>query len=182
MARSRVDLRVQRHCFAGKITAELPRTRVDPRQSRRIEETKAGVGRRDQIAATLGLVQSHADVARRGVHVASLEQTAPDAADFIPGLSFGHASIEKALLKKSSAPKLPDFSAKCRSTSGTAWARAWHQGTPGSICGPIFICVMFKACTQAPAVSPPATTSWRTPTSTRSCATAASAFSNKVPA
>ena len=122
---SRVDLRVQRHRFAGEVAADLPRVGVHPRQSRGIEESQAGVGRRDQIAAALGLVQSHADVARRGVRVASLEQTAPDAADFIPDLSFGHASIEKALLKKSSAPKLPDFSAKCRSTSGAASVRAW---------------------------------------------------------
>jgi len=55
--------------------------------------------------------------------------------------------------KKSRLPKLPDFSA---SRIGGVPSVA-VQGTPGSICGPIFRAATPSACTTAPAVSPPAT-------------------------
>src|SRR4029079_10731248 len=93
-----------------------------------------------------------------------------------------HSSIANAFAKKSSPPKLPDLSARCSATEGCVSVRAWHHGTPGSICGPFFIGETLSACTHAPAVSPPATTSCRTPRATSPCAMAASAASTMPPA
>ena len=79
------------------------------------------------------------------------------------------------------APKLPDFSAMLMSAS-TAAAWPEHQGTPGSICSPMAICSNPSACTTAPEVSPPATMSWRTPSSTRPRAMRAISASISAPA
>ena len=61
------------------------------------------------------------------------------------------ASMRAARAKKSSWPKLPDFSA---STSGRPATRS--AGTPGAISGPISSAVAPSAWTTAPEVSPPA--------------------------
>ena len=54
----------------------------------------------------------------------------------------GHGARSNALVKKSGAPKLPDFSA-----SASAGApRLTVQGTPGSICGPICSALTPSAC------------------------------------
>ena len=81
-----------------------------------------------------------------------------DAANLVTGLRLCHANCSKALMKKSSVPKLPDLSVRCSPAPAAASLWAWHQGTPGSICGPICSWLMFRACTQAPEVSPPAST------------------------
>ena len=56
------------------------------------------------------------------------------------------------------------------------------HGTPGSICGPMRSDEMFNAWTTAPEVSPPATTSLRTPWPTSAWATRASVDSTRWPA
>ena len=81
-----------------------------PSELRPIEKTQARVGRRDQES----VVQAHADVARRGMHVTAVEQALADAADFIASFAFRHGSTVNALVKKSCAPKLPDLSARCK--------------------------------------------------------------------
>src|SRR5450830_554896 len=111
-----------------------------PSRAGRVERAQAGIGGGDEVA----VVQPHADVAGGGVHVAALEQAATDPADGLAGLVLFHGrapvqSRAKALLKKSTAPKLPDLSVRCSPPSPATGEAAWHQGTPGSICGPICI-------------------------------------------
>ena len=60
---------------------------------------EAGVGGRDEET----VVQPHADVAGRGMHVAALEQAAADTADFLAELAFIHSMNARALVKNSSA-------------------------------------------------------------------------------
>src|SRR5690606_6742246 len=79
----------------------------------------------------------------------------------------------QALMKKSCAPKLPDFSA--RHARGPE--RASVQGTPGSISGPISKALMPRASTTAPEVSPPAMMKRVTPRPARPSAIAARACS-----
>lgn len=85
-------------------------------QPLRLQRAQAGVGGRDEKAAVLG--QAHADVARRGMHVAALEQGAAHSADFgAQGFHLANwrqealAPIFSASSKKSGPPKLPDFNA-----------------------------------------------------------------------
>jgi len=115
---------------------------------------------------------------------AAREETLSRAADLLAKARLAHgnaASRSKALRKKSSEPKFPDFSARCTVPPATG-ERAAHQGTPGSIACPMRRQSTPSACTTAPEVSPPATTSWRTPRSTRWHATRASAASTRAPA
>src|SRR6185295_5156958 len=84
-------------------------------------------------------------------------------ADRFARFGFAAHSLSNALVKKSGAPKLPDFSAN---SSGLLPTDAVH-GTPGSISGPMRSAVTSSAPTTAPEVSPPATTSRPTPASTR---------------
>jgi hypothetical protein len=86
--------------------------------------------------------------------------------------------MPSAFMKKSSAPKLPDLSASATGSPGTVKV----HGTPGSICGPIASAFTPRALTTAPEVSPPATTSRRTPCATSAFAIAASASSTRVAA
>lgn len=121
------------------------------------------------------------------MHEAAIGQAAADALHLFAreGLvELGNAYAAKAVnafLKKSRLPKFPDFNVKCI-PSGASGEVAWHQGTPGSICGPIRSWVTPSACTHAPEVSPPATTICRTPCWTRPAAICAMQCSTIVPA
>ena len=75
-------------------------------------------------------------------------------------------------------PKFPDLSA---SASGSDPPMVAVQGTPGSISGPMSSPETPSALTTAPEVSPPATTSCRTPASTSPDAILASASSTIDP-
>jgi hypothetical protein len=86
LARCRVDARVQGDGLAGAVAAGLPALRVEPCQARGVEKTEACIGGRDEEA----VVQPHADVPCRCVHVAALEQAAADSADFFSGFGFCH--------------------------------------------------------------------------------------------
>jgi hypothetical protein len=81
------DAPVQRKGLARAVARQRVAGRVDMRQPLRIEEAQAGIGRGDEPAAVL---QPHADVAGRGMHVAALEQAAADAADGVAGLDVVH--------------------------------------------------------------------------------------------
>src|SRR5690606_10781687 len=72
----------------------------------------------------------------------------------------GHQSSSHALIKKSSAPKLPDLSA---SAMGVWRPCDRVQGTPGSISCPMVRAGTPRALTTAPDVSPPATRKRLTP-------------------
>src|SRR5690606_28707876 len=74
----------------------------------------------------------------------------------------GHPIASSARSKKVGEPKLPDLSTSASSTG----SRATTHGTPGSISGPTSRTPMPSAPMTAPDVSPPATTSRRTPRST----------------
>src|SRR5204862_1562105 len=130
--------------------------------------SEARFGRRDEEAA---VGQAGADVAGRGVDVAACEERRADAADLLAQHRVAaHADSSrcaKAWVKKSVPPKLPDLSARCSACPGAAGEVAAVQGTPGSICVPIVMARTPSAWTTAPDVSPPATTSWRTPACTR---------------
>ena len=106
-----VNLAVHGDGFAALITTDLLALQVEFGQAGRIQKPQARIGGRDEKA----IVQAHADVARRGVHEAAFKQAAAYAADLFADLRFGqvHANTVKALLKKSSVPKLPDLSAMC---------------------------------------------------------------------
>src|SRR5664280_1059101 len=173
-----IDAAVQGQGLGGTLTAGLLPADIHFGQPRRVEPAQAGVGGRDQEAA----VGAHADVAGGGMHIAARKQRFADAADLVAQRGAHDASRAKALVKKSELPKLPDFSATCSVWPPQAGDCTAVQGTPGSICGPICICRTPSACTTAPEVSPPATTSWRTPRSTRPTAMPDKARSTISPA
>src|SRR3546814_6879103 len=85
-------------------------------------------------------------------------QRRAEIADFLAQAGFAHDSRLQALVKKSMAPKLPDFKARAMGVA----PRLTVQGTPGSMVGPMRRLRTFSAVTTAPEVSPPATISWRT--------------------
>jgi hypothetical protein len=72
--------------FAGLVAADLLALKVQLGQARRVQKTQARVGGRDQET----VIQTHADVARRGVYIAALKQAAAYTADLFSGLGFGH--------------------------------------------------------------------------------------------
>jgi hypothetical protein len=111
LARGGINLAVQGDGFAAFVAADLLALTIKFGQSCRVQKTQTRVGGRDEEA----VIEAHADVARRGVHVAALKQASAHAADLFTGLGFGraHAKTVKALLKKSSVPKLPDLSVMC---------------------------------------------------------------------
>ena len=80
-------------------------------QTGRVEQPQARVGRGDEPA----VVQPRADVAGGGVRETAREETLSRAADLLAKARLAHgnaASRSKALRKKSSEPKFPDFSAR----------------------------------------------------------------------
>src|SRR5688572_1043060 len=97
-------------------------------------------------------------------------------------LVFVHDNTWNALVKKSTLPKLPDFSASAMGALPDGAPTLMVHGTPGSICGPMRSAWIPSACTTAPEVSPPATTSCPTPASTKPRAIFASACSVNCPA
>ena len=92
-----------------------------------------------------------------------------------------HGSRLQALKKKSGVPKFPDFRASASGRPPSLGSVAVH-GTPGSISGRIRRPLTLRAWTTAPEVSPPATIICPTPSRTKPCAMAASAFSTSSPA
>ena len=114
-----VNLAVQGQGFAGPLTADLHALQINLGQLGWLKQAQAGVGWRDQE----GVFQANTDVARRGMHIAALKQAAANLANRHTGLGLVHASTAKALVKKSTAPKLPDFSARCKSPPA-AWGAA----------------------------------------------------------
>jgi hypothetical protein len=100
----------------------------------------------------------------------------PKAAERVAGLLFAHAALQ-AFMKKSSVPKLPDFNASAKSAAQRETGR-----DAGIDLRPDLQRLDAEPCTTAPEVSPPATTSLRTPASTRPCAICASAILDHVPA
>ena len=106
--RRAIDSLVQLQRLARTVAGELVALCVDQRQSRGVEKAEARVRRRDEVPRR----QADADVAGRSMHIPAVEQALSDPADFVAGVRFVHASTENALVKKSSLPKLPDFSAR----------------------------------------------------------------------
>ena len=128
----RVDFGMQCDGFAGFVAADLLCVGIKFGKPLGLQISQASVGRRDQEPAALVVVQAHADVAGCGMHIAAIEQTFANATNLFAGLCFGHDDRAKALVKKSTVPKLPDLSAKCK-PSRAACVLAKHHGTPGSI-------------------------------------------------
>src|SRR5580704_9502379 len=147
-------------------------------QVRRIELAQRGVGRRHQPAA---LGQANADVSRRSESEPTGKERESDLADLIARAClvahdrFLYRVMDKARVKKSRPPKLPDLSAICNSPPFRPIVRM--SGTPGAISGPSRNAETPSRSTAAPDVSPPATTSLRTPKSTSPDAISASACS-----
>src|SRR4029079_122043 len=106
-----------REPLAGSLPAPFVAVAIEPRQSRRFEKSEACVGRRNDVPRTIR--EADADVASRAVDVTAREQTRPDAADLFAGFALVHDSAANALVKNSSPPKLPDFSARCRPSGAT---------------------------------------------------------------
>src|ERR1035441_4917281 len=158
----RIDAQVQGQRLARAVGAGDGRAGgVDLDERTGPQLAQAGVGGGDEEA----VAQAGAQVARRAVHVAARMQRAADPAQLVAQLRFVHVATAKARLKKSAAPKLPDFKAS-RRPSGASAGSAWHQGTPTSICVPKGTRHKPSAWTQAPEVSPPARTRRRAPRST----------------
>src|SRR6185312_43677 len=164
-----VDRAVQQRLLGRRVAADMLAIGVELGELRRIELAQRGVGRRHQ--PTVG--DPHADVARGAGAEPARGELAAERADVFAGFGFTAHSFANALVKKSGAPKLPDFSA---SSSGLLPTDAVH-GTPGSISGPMRSAVTSSAPTTAPDVSPPATTSRPTPAATSPLATCAMVFS-----
>src|SRR6478735_4969178 len=158
---------VQEALLGRRIARHEPAVVAELRQPRRVEPAERGVGRRHQPA----IRHPQADIAGRPGRQAAVEDRRADPADRLASLGFVHEAAplntSKARRKKSSAPKLPDLSASASFGS----PRLTVHGTPGSIWRPMRNPVTPSACTTAPDVSPPATTSRRTPRSTRPDAT-----------
>jgi hypothetical protein len=85
-ASSRIYLAVQGDGFAGLVAADGLALQVQLGQARRVQKTQARVGGRDQET----IIEPHTDVARRGVHIATLKQAAANAAHLFAGLGFSH--------------------------------------------------------------------------------------------
>ncbi|MPN59602.1 hypothetical protein SDC9_207323 [bioreactor metagenome] len=123
-----------------------------------VQLAQTGVGRRDQIAAVR---QSYAQVARTTAAEAAHKQRTTVVHQLFAELLFvklTHHADSCAVKKKSSSPKLPDFSA---SASGGS-AENTH-GTPGAMALPTVSRVTCNASTTVPDVSPPATIKLFTP-------------------
>ena len=112
-----INTAVQGDGFAGLVTADLLTARIQFGKASRIEKTQTRVRWCDEKS----VLKPHADVAGGGVHVAALKQAFANPTDVFAGavLSVAHRarsvdSAVKALLKKSSEPKLPDLSVKCK--------------------------------------------------------------------
>ena len=69
-----MDAAVQRQRLAGASAAVLRAVFGHPGELLGVQETEAGVGRCDEVAATLGRIQAHADVAGGRVHTAPLKE------------------------------------------------------------------------------------------------------------
>src|SRR5262249_30550290 len=178
MRRMQMHHRLRRRAFAihGDMEERLLRRRiarqqfaavVELRQACGIEAGQGDGGRRPQPAA----VHPRADVAGAAEGEPALEQRLAVAHDRLAQGGLVHGSIPKALSKKSTAPKLPDLSANA--SAGSPMLAV--QGTPGSICGPMRSALIPRRWTTAPAVSPPATISRRTPAAPSPAAISATA-------
>src|SRR3954452_17073097 len=171
---------VQERLLRGSVAPFMPTSRVESGQARRVEASERGVGRGEQPAA----LHPHADVAAAPGGQPPLEEGAPDLADvFAQAVLRGmrtdggaHDSRLQALRKKSGVPKFPDFRASTSGRPPSLGSVAVH-GTPGLISGPIRRPLTSRAWTTAPEVPPPATIICPTPSRTKPCAMAASAFS-----
>src|SRR6185312_6389536 len=165
---------MEKRLLGGSIARNMLARSVELGEARGVEPAERDIGRRHQPA----ILQPRADIAGAAESEAALEQRRTEATDLLAQIGFAQSRHVKALVKKSSRPKLPDLSASAMVGS----PRLAVQGTPGSICGPMRKPEMPSAWTMAPAVSPPATTRRRTPRSTRPRAIAAKALSTSVPA
>ena len=108
-----IERAMHEHLLRRPVAADVTELRIQPRQPRRIEPAEARIGRRDQIAAA-DPWQSHADVARAADREAAREQAGGEFNQKLAGVllrSCHASSMANALVKKSGAPKLPDFSA-----------------------------------------------------------------------
>src|SRR5258708_20431032 len=164
-----VDRAVQQRLLGRRVAADMLAVGIELGELCRIELAQRGVGRRHQPAVG----DLHADIARGTGAEPARGKLGAERADRFARLGFAAHSRAKALVKKSGAPKLPDFSA---SSSGFLPTDAVH-GTPGSISGPMRSAVMSSAPTTAPEVSPPATTRRPTPAATSPLANVAMVFS-----
>src|SRR3546814_551576 len=126
--------------YLGRLVAIDPLAPVvETGEPRRVEFAESDSGGRHQPAA---VGQPGADVAGAAEREAALEERAAVAADILAQSNLlAQDSISRALVKKSSEPKLPDFSASAR--SGPATERV--QGTPGSISWPMASCLDRKS-------------------------------------
>src|SRR5437762_5143113 len=109
LCRRRTDRSMQRDRLAGAIACNLFAVRIQLRETRRLDKPEARVGRRDQESVAIS--KTHADVACRAVNVAARKEACSDTAHLHACVTLVHASRVNALVKKSSAPKLPDLSA-----------------------------------------------------------------------
>lgn len=112
--RGLVYVLVQRQGLAGLVAADLHALGIDLGQASRVKLPEARIAWRDEVS----IVEPNADVASSGVDIATRKQALANAADLIACVCFVHAHCVtdcanwvKALLKKSSLPKLPDLSA-----------------------------------------------------------------------
>src|SRR5690242_9214077 len=165
---------VQEGFLGRRIAGDELASRVELGETRRVETAERDIGRRHQPA----ILQPRADIAGAAEGEAALEQRHAETADFLAQIGFAQPRHWNALMKKSSRPKFPDLSA----SASVGSPRLAVQGTPGSICRPMRSPIMPSAWTIAPAVSPPAMTSRRTPRPTSPRAISASAVSIRFPA
>ena len=152
----------------------MPTFGIQPRQTIRVQPAERRVGGCHQEP----VFEFHAEISRGAGAVSASRQVFSVRHQLVSEITFIHDTISKALMKKSSLPKLPDLSAN--------WSRGASvvtvQGTPGAISGPIRSRRIPREVMTAPDVYPPATMSLRTPLAMRPAATSASACSTRVPA
>src|SRR5271165_97097 len=112
----RVDGEVKNRLLRGRIARNETAVPVEFGEPHGIQAPEARIGRRYEIAVG----HARADIAATAGAEPTVEERAPEGADFVaqsslgrnPRRGFVHVSVPHALRKKSGAPKLPDLSAK----------------------------------------------------------------------
>src|SRR4029079_14379126 len=108
-----VERAVHQRFLGRRIAADMLAVAVELGELRRIELAQRGVGRRHQPAVS----DAHGDVARGAGAEAARGELGAERAHRLARFGFVAHDLSNALVKKSGAPKFPDFSA---SSSGFA--------------------------------------------------------------
>src|SRR5262249_47025815 len=120
-----VHRQVQERFLGGFVAGEVAAGPVHLGEALGFESSQAGIGRRHENP----IVQSGAEIARAATTIAPLVERTAMHHDSLAQFLFVHGSIPSAWMKKSSLPKLPDFSAR----ASRGWSSVSVHGTPGTI-------------------------------------------------